>query len=93
MKSLSNKTRYLILLSSVLLVVLFTGLSLPGNSVPVQAEASPTPTAQNAEQILKSGTTEELILGAGIILIIILGGVIIQRAIIKSVSQKPPESE
>ena len=93
MKSLSNKTRYLILLGSLLLVVLFSGLSLPGHSAPFQAESSPTPTAQNTEQFLESGDTEELILGAGIILIIILGGVIIQRMIIKNANPKPPESE
>jgi hypothetical protein len=93
MKSLSNKTRYLILLGSLLLVILFSGVSLPGQSVPGQAELSPTPTAEKAEQFLESGDTEELILGAGVILIIILGGVFIQRMIIKNANPKTPESE
>ncbi len=83
----------MILLGSLLLVVLFTGLSLPVHSVPAQAESSPTPTAQNAKPLLESGDTEELILGAGIILIIILGGVIIQRTIIKNSTRKPLDQD
>ena len=86
MRSLSKKTRYLIILVSLLLLLLFTGLSLANHAVPAQAESSPTITAQEgeAETYLKSGDTEGLILGAGIILFIILSGVIIQRSILKS---------
>ncbi len=83
MRSLSKKTRYTIILSSLLLIVLLSGLTLPNHLA--QAKPSPTPTllATNGEQVLKSGDTEGLILGAGIILFIILGGVIIQRMILK----------
>ena len=78
-------TRYLIILSSLMLVLLFSGLSLPNLSAQALAESSPTPTnlAATTEQILTSGDTEGLILGAGIILFIIIGGVIIQRMILK----------
>ena len=86
MKSLSKKTWYTIILGSLLLIVLLTGLSFANHSVTAQAESSPTPTAldANGEPILESGDTEGLILGAGIILFIILSGVVIQRMILKS---------
>lgn len=90
MKPLSNKTLSVILLSSLLLVLLFSGLNLPNLSAQAQAEVSPTPTA-NPEQVVRSGDTEGLILGAGIILFIILGGVIIQRMILKEDIESPKE--
>jgi hypothetical protein len=86
MRSLPKKTRTIILLSSLLVVILITGVSLTSHSVPAQAESSPTPTVpgEDGEVILKSGDTEGLILGAGIILFIILSGVVIQRTLLKS---------
>ena len=92
MKSLSKKTRNLIILSILLLVLLFGGLSLPNLSAQAQADPSPTPTSltTTTEEVLVSGDTEGLILGAGIILFIILGGVIIQRMILKD-ENKPTE--
>jgi hypothetical protein len=94
MKSLSKKTRYLIVFASLLLVVLITGLNVPNHSTQALAETSPTPTAlqENGEYMLKSGDTEALILGAGIILFIILGGVIIQRMLLKESDQISGES-
>ena len=91
MKSLLRKTPYLIFLSSLLLVVLYSGLSLSNLSAQAQAESSPTPTilANTTEQIIISGDTEGLILGAGIILFIIIGGVIIQRMILKGDIESP----
>jgi hypothetical protein len=76
----------MILLGSLLLVVLFSGLSLSNQSVPAQAEGSPTPSvsSENSLPTLQSGDTEGLILGAGIILFIILSGVVIQRIQLKS---------
>ena len=76
----------MVILGTLLLIVLVTGLSLANHSVTAQAESSPTPTTQevNGEPILESGDTEGLILGAGIILFIILSGVIIQRTILKN---------
>jgi hypothetical protein len=93
MKSLSKKTRYLIILGSILFVVLFAGLNIPRHIVPAQGDTSPTPTALATliDPISQSGDTEGLIMGASIILIIILLGVMIQRVLIKRVDQTPQE--
>ena len=93
MKSLSKKTRYLIILGSMFFVLLFAGLNLPRHIVPAQAETSPTPTvlATIEDPIAQSGDTEGLIIGAEIILVIILLGVLIQRVIIKNTDQPPQD--
>ncbi len=93
MKSLSKKTRYLIIFGSLLLLMLFTGFGLSSYRVPAQAESSPTPTSLtvNGEPHLQSGDTDGLILGAGIILFIILSGVVIQRTLMKSEGDQPRE--
>ena len=94
MRSFSKKTRYLIILGSLLLLALVTGLSLSNHAVPAQTESSPTPTVLevDGEIALKSGDTEGLILGAGIILFIILSGVVIQRSIMKGFADKSKDS-
>jgi len=94
MKSLSKKTRTILIVGSLLLIAFFAGISLTGQAARAQTEATPTPTPQiiDGNPVLESGDTEGLILGAGIILVIILGGVIIQRAIIKNNSQTSPHS-
>ena len=85
MRSLSKPTRYSFFIISLLLLIILTGLSLPVKSSVLQTAPSPTPTPTiiyvNGEPVLESGDTEGLILGAGIILLIILTGVIIQRVI------------
>lgn len=87
MKSLTKHTRLILLISSLLLFIILTGLSLPVKSAVLQTAPSPTPTPTiiyvNGEPVLQSGDTEGLILGAGIILLIILSGVIIQRVILR----------
>ncbi|MFL7812240.1 MAG: hypothetical protein ACK2TT_12040 [Anaerolineales bacterium] len=87
MKSLPKHTRLILIVSSLLLFVILTGLSLPVKSAVLQTAPSPTPTPTivyvNGEPVLQSGDTEGLILGAGVILLIILSGVIIQRAILR----------
>jgi len=94
MKFLSMKTHYFFILGILLLVILFGGLSFPHQSATAQTESSPTPTPEliNGEPALQSGETEGLILGAGIIMIIILGGVILQRTIINRENQHSPDS-
>ncbi len=93
MKSLSKKTRYLIILGSMLFVLFFAGLNLPRHIVPAQAESSPTPTVLATPEgpNEQSGDTEGLIMGAGIILVMILLGVLIQRVIVKTTDQSPQE--
>ena len=87
MRSLSKHTRLLIILSSLLLFIILTALSLPVSSAVQQTAPSPTPTPTiiyvNGEPVLQSGDTEGLIMGAAIILLIILSGVIIQRIILR----------
>jgi hypothetical protein len=84
----------MIILGSLLVLVVITGLSLTNDSVPAQAESSPTPATltANGEPILESGDTEGLILGAGIILFIILSGVVIQRTLMKDADEQPVEN-
>lgn len=87
MKSFSKHTRLVTIFLSLTLFIILTGLSYPVKSAILQTKASPTPTPTiiyvNGEPVLQSGNTEGLILGAGIILLIILSGVIIQRVIQK----------
>jgi hypothetical protein len=92
MNIFSRKTRALIIITSLLLVVIFVVLILPTTATFAQTESSPTPTSiTNNEQVLSSGDSEGLILGAGIILFIILGGVILQRIILKNADQHTRE--
>lgn len=85
MKSLTKKTRYLIIFGSIIFVLFFAGLNLPRHIVPAQAESSPTasvtPTLE--DPIAQSGDTRELILGASLIFVIIILGVLIQQMILK----------
>jgi hypothetical protein len=85
MRSLSKKTRSMIIFGSLLVLVLIAGVGFTNRSVPAQAESSPTPAvvSENGQLLQKSGDTEGLILGAGIILFIILSGVVIQRTVLK----------
>ncbi len=87
MKSLSKHSRLLLIISSMLLFIILTGLSLPMRSAVLQTAPSPTPTPTiiyvNGEPVLQSGDTEGLILGAAVILLIIVSGVIIQRIILR----------
>jgi hypothetical protein len=93
MKKISKKVRYLIILSSLLFLALMNGLIIPSFGASAQGEASPTPTILTPSNgaVTRSGDTEGLILGAGIILFIILGGVILQRTVLKNTDQKPRE--
>ena len=88
----SRKSRVLIAITSLLLVVIFVVLILPSTATFAQIESSPTPTIiANNDLELQSGDTEGLILGAGIILFIILAGVILQRTILKNADQQSRE--
>jgi hypothetical protein len=88
----SRKTRVVITVTSLLLVVIFVLLVLSSTVTLAQVESTPTPTnITNNKQVILSGDTEGLILGAGIILFIILGGVILQRTILKDANQQTQE--
>ncbi len=91
---LKNTSRQVVIAISLLVFVALAGLSLPTRSATLQADPSPTPTPTqvyaNGEPVLPSGDTEGLILGAGVILIIIVGGVAIQRLTLNKNSRKSP---
>ena len=73
-------------------MVIFVVLILSNTATFAQVESTPTPTSiTNDEPVLRSGDTEGLVLGAGIILFIILGGVILQRTILKDTDQQTQE--
>lgn len=88
MKSLTKKTRRLLYLGILLAFLILTGLSLPGQVGALQSTPAPTPTITPVylpgEEPLKSGETGGLMLGAAIILLIIVSGVLIQRVIQKN---------
>ena len=93
MKSVTKKTRYLIILTSMLFVLFFAGLNLPRHIVPAQSESTPTATvlATPIDPVAQSGDTRELIMGAGLIMVIILLGVLIQHLILKKSGQNPAD--
>ena len=88
MKSISKRTRQLILIGILTAFILLTGLSLPRQVGALQTTPDPTPTATPVfppgEEPLKSGETGGLMLGAAIILLIIVSGVLIQRVLQKN---------
>jgi len=90
MKLVPNKNRQ-ILISAVLLgIVLLAALIFPGQIDARQTTPESTPTSTSPpdeDLVLKSGDTEGLMWGAGVILFIILGGVLIQRVINRSDSR------
>jgi len=93
MKTLSKKTRQLVYIGILFAFIVLTGLSLPRQVGALQSTPDPTPTAVSlflpGEEPLKSGDTGGLILGASIILLIIVSGVLIQRAIQKNTPNIP----
>lgn len=95
MKSLSKKTRQLLYIGILLSFIVMTGLSLPRQVGALQSTPGPTPTITitpvliHGEEPLKSGETGGLMLGAAIILIIIITGVLIQRIIDKNTPKVP----
>jgi hypothetical protein len=74
-----------ILISAVLIGIVFlVAFIFPGQINARQTTPEPTPTSTplpGEDLALKSGDTEGLMWGAGVILFIILGGVLIQRII------------
>jgi hypothetical protein len=87
MKPLSNKTRQLVYIGLLLAIIVLTALSLPRQTSALQTTPEPTPSITpvfiNGEEPLKSGETGGLMVGALIILLIIVAGVVIQRIIQK----------
>lgn len=93
MKSITKKPRQLLYIGILLTFLILTGLSLPRQVGALQSTPDPTPTITpvyiSGEEPLKSGETGVLMLGAAIILLIIVSGVLIQWVIQKKNTEIP----
>ena len=86
MKSFPTKTHHLLITVILIGFIFLSALSFPGQTGARQSTPEPLPTSTpivDNNPVRSSGDTEGLMWGAGIILVIILGGVFIQRVIIK----------
>jgi multisubunit Na+/H+ antiporter MnhB subunit len=85
MKPLSKKTRLLVYIGLLFVFIVLTALSLPRQISALQTTLEPTPTITpifiHGEEPLKSGETGGLMVGAAIILLIIVAGVVTHRII------------
>ena len=93
MKPLSKKTRQLLFIGILITFIILTGLSLPRQVGALQSTPDPTltvtPAFLSGDEPVKSGETGGLMLGAAIILLIIVSGVLIQRVIQKNNLETP----
>jgi len=91
MKPLSKKTRQLFYIAILFTFIVLTGLSLPRQVGALQSTPDPTvtPAFLSGNEPVKSGETGGLMLGAAIILLIIVSGVLIQRVIQKNTQEIP----
>ncbi len=87
MKSLPMKTYQAVLVGLLISFIIFSGLSIPAKTSALATNpdltSTVTPKAGRGHTGPESGDTLGLIYGAGMIVVITLGGVIIQRLIIK----------
>ena len=93
MKSFPTKTHYLLITAFLIGIIFFSALSFPGQTAARQGTPEPIPTSTPVvkdDLSPESGDTEGLMWGAGVILVIIVSGVLIQRLIDKPDSD-PPE--
>ena len=92
MKSFPTKTHLLLITAFLIGIVFLSALSFPGQTAARQSTPEPIPTSNpEVEEDLspESGDTEGLMWGAGVILVIIVSGVLIQRMIDKPDSDQP----
>jgi len=86
MKSFPTKTHHLLITAALITIIFLSALSFPGQISARQGTPQPIPTSTPvAEDDLtsRSGDTEGLMWGAGVILVIIVSGVLIQYVINK----------
>ena len=83
MKSIPIKPHHIAFIGVLIAFVALSALSIPPNSTLVAATTIPTPTVTPDPRInanvLESGGTHGLMIGAAVILVIVLGGVLILR--------------
>ena len=92
MKSFPTKTHHILITAILIGFIFLSALSFPGQTEAQQSTPETIPTSTPIVEngpVRRSGDTEGLMWGAGIIFIIILGGVLIQRVIIKPDSDQP----
>jgi len=93
MKPLSKKSPLLFYIAILLIFIILIGFSLPRQVGALQSTPDPTPTVTpeflSGDEPVKSGETGGLMLGAAIILLIIVSGVLIQRVIQKNPQEIP----
>ena len=84
MKSYPIKPHYIAFIGVLIAFVALSALSFPPNSTLAAATTIPTPTVTPDPRInpnvLESGDTHGLMIGAAVILVIVLGGVLILRS-------------
>ena len=88
------KSYQLVIIGLLIGLILVAGLSIPAKSGPLLTNPDPTPTttpqAEDGPTVFESGDTQGLMVGAGVIVLIILSGVYIQRLLTKPKSTKLP---
>ena len=93
MKPLSKKSPLLFYIAILLIFIILIGFSLSRQVGALQSTPDPTPTVTpeflSGDEPVKSGETGGLMLGAAIILLIIVSGVLIQRVIQKNTLETP----
>jgi hypothetical protein len=85
MKAIFTKKHQHMITAVLVGLILLAALFFPSQIAARQSTPEPTPTSSPLpdEQEARYGDTDGLILGAGVILIIILGGVLVQRVILR----------
>ena len=85
MKPILTKKHQLVITAILIGLILLSSLIFPGRIAARQTTPEPTPTSTPIQEDLEEnfGDTEDLIWGAGAILIIILSGVLVQRYILR----------
>ena len=88
MKAIFTKKHQHVITGILIGLILLAALVFPAQIAARQTTPEPTPTSTPLpdEQEARSGDTGCLMLGAGVILIIILGGVLVQQIILRPVS-------
>jgi len=86
MKPFLTKRHQLIMIAALVGLIFLAALVFPGRIAARQDAPEPTPTSTPLpnDLVAESGDTQGLMWGAIIILVIILGGVQVQRIILKS---------
>jgi hypothetical protein len=86
MKPYFSKKHQLFITAALVGIIFLAALIFPGQINARQELTNPTPTTTPLpdELTTESGNTQDLMWGAGMILFIIIGGVLVQRIILKA---------